>query len=108
VFSNSIECIVCGDGGSNPNPGPLDFTVFDAGGITASSFISSVGGTAPGGWLFSADILVQGANGGTYNVATNAPAIPEPETYAMLLAGLGLLGFVARRRKQSLGHLVPA
>ncbi|MBC7802588.1 MAG: PEP-CTERM sorting domain-containing protein [Candidatus Parcubacteria bacterium] len=25
-------------------------------------------------------------------------AIPEPETYAMLLAGLGLLGFVARRR----------
>jgi hypothetical protein len=26
-------------------------------------------------------------------------AIPEPETYAMLLAGLGLMGFVARRRK---------
>jgi hypothetical protein len=25
--------------------------------------------------------------------------IPEPETYAMLLAGLGLMGFVARRRK---------
>jgi hypothetical protein len=30
--------------------------------------------------------------------ATNA--VPEPETYAMLLAGLGLLGFVARRGKQ--------
>lgn len=29
------------------------------------------------------------------------PAIPEPETYAMLLAGLGLLGFTARRRKQN-------
>ena len=26
--------------------------------------------------------------------------VPEPETYAMLLAGLGLLGFVARRKKQ--------
>jgi hypothetical protein len=28
-------------------------------------------------------------------------AIPEPDTYAMLLGGLGLLGFVARRRKQN-------
>lgn len=26
-------------------------------------------------------------------------AVPEPETYGMLLAGLGLVGFLARRRK---------
>lgn len=26
--------------------------------------------------------------------------VPEPEIYAMLLAGLGLMGFMARRRKQ--------
>ena len=30
-------------------------------------------------------------------------AIPEPETYAMILAGLGMLGFIARRRKRILG-----
>lgn len=29
----------------------------------------------------------------------NVNAVPEPETYAMLLAGLGLMGAVARRRK---------
>jgi hypothetical protein len=28
-------------------------------------------------------------------------AVPEPETYAMFLAGLGLMGFVTRRRKIS-------
>jgi PEP-CTERM motif len=28
-------------------------------------------------------------------------AVPEPETYAMLLAGLAVMGFVVRRRRQS-------
>lgn len=31
---------------------------------------------------------------------TAVAAVPEPETYAMLLAGLGLLGGIARRRRQ--------
>lgn len=30
-----------------------------------------------------------------------AAAVPEPETYAMLLAGLGIMGVVARRRRQA-------
>jgi len=37
--------------------------------------------------------------GGTPTFLPSAP-IPEPETYAMMLAGLGLLGYVARRRKR--------
>ncbi|MFC0166919.1 FxDxF family PEP-CTERM protein [Pseudoduganella danionis] len=33
------------------------------------------------------------------NISMNVAAVPEPETYAMLLAGLGLVAGVARRRK---------
>ena len=32
-----------------------------------------------------------------------AAPVPEPETYAMLLAGLGLIGAMSRRRKASMG-----
>jgi DNA-binding beta-propeller fold protein YncE len=35
---------------------------------------------------------------GTTTVYAMAP-VPEPETYALLLAGLGLIGFMARRRR---------
>lgn len=38
-----------------------------------------------------------GVYGGTLNV-TAVTAVPEAETYAMMLAGLGLLGVVARRK----------
>ena len=38
-------------------------------------------------------------NTNTVFTVTNIAPVPEPETYAMLLAGLGLLGFIARRKK---------
>ena len=35
----------------------------------------------------------------TLHMAAAVAAVPEPESYAMLLAGLGMIGFVARRRQ---------
>lgn len=39
-------------------------------------------------------------NDETFVFTNVVAAIPEPETYAMLLAGLGLIGFVAGRRNE--------
>jgi hypothetical protein len=38
--------------------------------------------------------------GGVSLHLVNTTPVPEPQTYAMMLAGLGLLGFAAHRRKQ--------
>jgi hypothetical protein len=46
-------------------------------------------------------IVADGAGHGSLSINFDiASTVPEPETYAMLLAGLGLVGFMARRRRR--------
>ena len=40
-----------------------------------------------------------GFSPGGYAIASTTAPVPEPETYAMLAAGLGIVGFLARRRR---------
>lgn len=58
--------------------------------------LDGVGATISTGCGVAGDV---GFGSGGFDQAGGVAAIPEPETYAMLLAGLGILGFAARRRK---------
>ena len=66
--------------------------------ITSGSSLTGTGGHLQG-------IAIANSWNGDFQVHTAALpdvllAVPEPETYAMMLAGLGLMGFVVRRRRQ--------
>lgn len=59
----------------------------------------SAAGLSSGAYALRVDGQVMGNGGGSFGGDLTIAAVPEPETYGMLLAGLGLLGFTARRRK---------
>lgn len=42
-----------------------------------------------------------GAAGSRYALTSTIAAVPEPETYALFLAGLGAIGFLAARRRSN-------
>ena len=90
---------------------------FNFAGLDIDYIVSAVAGTAAGSPLGAPSSLANASfsvyfsdnSWGTaklsqldWNVSQTLTinAVPEPETYAMLLAGLGLMGAVARRRKQ--------
>ena len=52
-----------------------------------------------GDYYYQVTGAVIGNKGGGYQLFSEVSPVPEPETYAMLLAGLGLVGFMVRRRK---------
>lgn len=90
--SNANPCVKGGSSGGYVDP--LNFKVVNAL-VSDFAFMSSGSGIPA---YFSADVF---SNGVTATVGATVSAVPEPETYAMLLAGLGLMGTIARRRKNA-------
>lgn len=63
---------------------------------TAQTWLSQLNTTAS---VSAYDVNIWTNQSSVQDVVAFSPAVPEPQTYAMVLAGLGLLGFVSRRRR---------
>lgn len=74
--------------GFNAGVGNYQTITFSAAGIASVAFYQPLFGTYGDGVVLD-------------NLSYTVASVPEPETYAMLLAGLGLLSFTAKRRKQN-------
>ena len=76
----------------NPNP---TLSKIAYGDCTAEGMM---GATCMTGWGDGSGYFNSGSMG-AYPVSQTITPVPEPETYAMLMAGLSILGLVARRRR---------
>jgi hypothetical protein len=76
------------------------FQSFPAGSSLADGFTGSAAGnfnSRTSQWALDVSNVENATVGATY--ISEVPPIPEPDSFAMLLAGLGLLGFMAKRKR---------
>jgi hypothetical protein len=81
----------------------VSITGFAADGTQLATTTVSLGANASINATFSqftgvSKITIAGSNVAFDNITTAVAAVPEASTYAMLLAGLGMIGVIARRR----------
>ncbi|NYE63718.1 choice-of-anchor A domain-containing protein [Duganella sp. 1224] len=70
---------------------------FDGQILAVDGTFSNQGGANVEGGVYAKGLI----QGGEIHQQSYIGSVPEPETYAMLLGGLGLMGFMARRRQKA-------
>jgi len=68
---------------------------------TTGSTWHTITNLSPGDYYYEITGMATGSSGGFYSISSTISPVPEPETYALLLAGLGVVGSLYRRRKVS-------
>ena len=72
----------------------------ESSGASATNLALTFTGTPAGNYYLKVIGETNGTSGGLYTGAISVTAVPEPESYAMLLAGLGVMGAIAVRRNK--------
>lgn len=109
VFDNPLEFSICKFTVSVLNIDGLTAEIFDSSDTSYATF-TPVGDddhlTLPAGKLFTTGDYtlkiggdVSGILGGSYTINAVTAPVPEPETWGMLLAGLGLVGLRLRQKR---------
>ena len=57
------------------------------------------GALAAGNYYYAVTGMGTGSLGGFYTISSSVTAVPEPETYAMMMAGLGVMGLLLKRSR---------
>ena len=93
----NFEASVTSSGNISINNGMFNS---DGLGNLTSKIVYGTGAFGGGDMKVSFNFLSGASPGGSYGgTLTITSAVPEPETYALMLAGLGVMGFIAMRRK---------
>lgn len=72
-------------------------TMLQSGSIDLWSLMAS--NLAPGDYYVQVSGSLVSDGSGSFGANLNITPVPEPETYGLMLAGLGVLGFLGRRRR---------